>query len=56
MHVVRALRFSWLHIIFLMVLKSISNLVSAAEEILAGAQSQIVAAGHVNWIKSNTIA
>ena len=41
---------------FKMSLKSIFNLVSAAGDMLTGAQSQIVAAGHVKCIKLTTSA
>ena len=41
---------------FKMSLKNIFNLVSAAGDMLVGAQNQIVVAGHVKYIKLTTIA
>ena len=48
--------FFWPHILFKMPLKCIFNLVSAAGAMLTGAQSQIVAVGHVKCIKLTTSA
>ena len=56
MHMVRAQRFLEASYAFEMSLKSIFNLVSAAGDMLTSAQSQIVAVGHVKWIKVTTTA